>query len=74
MSTDRSELHELIEQLPDDQVAWATDELRRRLPKPQSQRPWPPEWFGAIDDPSVPTDLSQNVDKYLAEGFGNYRS
>ncbi|GAA1537088.1 hypothetical protein GCM10009788_44670 [Nocardioides humi] len=72
---DRNELHELVDALPDDQLPAAGDELRRRLRKPALDRPWPPEWFGAIDNPDVPKDLAQNVDKYLAaEGFGSYRS
>lgn len=74
MSVDRSELHELIDELPDEQVASAADELRRRLRKPAVDRPWPPKWFGMIDDPDIPEDLAENVDKYLAEGFGSYRS
>lgn len=75
MSVDRDELHELVNSLPDDQVASAADELRRRLPKPASDRPWPPAWFGMIDDDDVPEDLARNVDKHLAtEGFGSYRS
>ena len=69
MTASREELHHLVDELPDDQVAFAATELRRRLPKPASERAWPPAWFGMIDDPAIPADLSENPDKYL-EGFG----
>lgn len=69
MTASRDELHHLIDELPDDQVALAAAELRRRLPKPAAARPWPPAWFGMIDDPTIPADLSENLDKYM-EGFG----
>lgn len=48
MSVDRNELHELIDKLPEDQVASAADDLRR-LPKPELSRDWPPEFFNIID-------------------------
>jgi hypothetical protein len=40
-----------------------------QLSEAASKQPWPPAWFGMIDDSAIPTDLSENLDKYL-EGFG----
>lgn len=75
MSADRNELHELIDELPEDQVGPLVDDLRRRLRSNAPRGQWPPEWFGAVDDPEVPRDLARNADKYLAAGgFGSYRS
>lgn len=75
MSEARDELRELLDSLPDDQVDAVLADVRRRTqPKPHSDRPWPPSWFGAIDRDDLPTDIARNHDKYLAEsGFGTYR-
>lgn len=73
MTADRHELYDLVEELPDDQVAAAIADLRRRLPKPASERPWPPKFLGSGVDKEGRTDLSENVDEYLAKGFGRPR-
>ncbi len=71
MTADRHELYDLVGELPDDQVAAAIADLRRRLPKTKSEGTWPPEFFGIIDGREVPTDIARNVDDFLAEsGFG----
>ena len=71
MTADRHELHELVDELPEDQVASAIDDVRRRMPKPEPERPWPPAFFGIIDGSEAPTDIARNVDLHLAAfGFG----
>lgn len=71
MSVDRHELHELVDQLPDDQVASVAAEVRRRLPVHGSDGAWPPEFFGIVDDPDVPTEVARNIDELLtSSGFG----
>lgn len=71
MSVDRSDLHHLVDELPDDQVASAADELRRRQAVVEPVGQWPPEFFNIIDGVGMPTDAAQDVDLYLAAyGFG----
>jgi hypothetical protein len=70
MTADRSELHELIDELPDDQVALVADDLRRRLPRPRADRPWPPEWFGMITDGPSDASSPERIDQVLSQGFG----
>lgn len=71
MTVDRSELHELIEQLPDSEVASAADDLRRRIGGPKPVGTWPPEFFGIVTGDGVPDDLAENAEDYLAGlGFG----
>lgn len=71
MTVDRSELYELVERLPDSEVASAADDLRRRLAGPKPVGTWPPEFFGIIDGDEAPEDLARNADDYLAAlGFG----
>ena len=74
MTADRHELHDLVDELPDDQVALAIADVRRRLAKPPGERPWPPKFFGAGVAKGGRTDIATNIDKYLAEGFGQSRS
>lgn len=75
VSAHRDELHDLIDELPEDQVAALLADARRRSrPRPAAQRPWPPSWFAAIESDDLPADLARSHDKYLAEsGFGTYR-
>ena len=71
MTADRHELYDLVEELPDDQVAAAITDLRRRVAKPKPKGSWPPEFFGIIDGGDLPTNLARNVDDFLtASGFG----
>lgn len=71
MTVDRHELYDLVEELPDDQVAAAIADMRRRLPKPVDEGSWPPEFFGIIDSSEVPVDLARDTDDFLAaHGFG----
>ena len=71
MTADRHELHDLVDELPDDQVVLAIADVRRRLSKPKSEGTWPPEFFGVIDGAEVPSNLARDVDGFLAaSGFG----
>lgn len=74
MTADRHELHELVDALPDDQVAGVLAEVRRRMPRAGGERPWPPAFFGMGVDKDGRTDLSESVDEILAGGFGASRS
>lgn len=74
MTVDRHELYDLVEELPDDQVAPAIADLRRRLTRSEVERPWPPKFFGAGVAKDDRTDIASNIDTYLAEGFGQTRS
>ncbi len=69
MTANRDELHHLIDELSDDQVPAVVEELRRRTrPRPvPSAKPF--AWVGAGVTKDGATDVSENVDKYLA-GFG----
>ncbi|MFG1928072.1 hypothetical protein [Cryptosporangium sp. NPDC048952] len=67
MSAERDELRRLVEELPDEEVGAALDELRRHL-RPVSARPWPPAFFGA--GTSRRPGVARRADEILAEGFG----
>ncbi len=66
MSADRHELHDLIDELPEDQVALALADVRHRLSKVPAGRSWPPKFFGAGVARDGRTDIAGNIDKYLA--------
>ena len=70
MSASRAELHDLIDGLPDDQVAAVLADVKRRTsPRPpRSTKPF--AWVGMIKD--GPTDASspEAIDALLAQGFG----
>lgn len=69
MSVDRSELHELVDELPDDQVAGALAEVRRRAkPQPRSTKPF--AWVGMITDGPTDAASPDRIDELLARGFG----
>lgn len=74
MTAERHELHELVDALPDDQVARVLADVRRRVPAKSGERPWPPAFFGMGVDKDGRTDLSVSVDEILAGGFGASRS
>jgi hypothetical protein len=60
MSAPREELHQLVEDLPDDQVSAALAELRARASR---SRPgiWPPAWFGSAE--AREPDVSERIDE-----------
>lgn len=74
MTADRHELHDLVDELPEDQVALVAADVRRRLPQRKQERPWPPVFFGMGVDKEGRTDISEKVDEILAGGFGAPRS
>lgn len=53
MTVDRHALHELVDELPDDQVAIVLADVRRHMPQVKSERPWPPAFFGMGVDKGV---------------------
>ena len=69
MSAERDELRRLVDELPDDQVAPALADVRRRT-SGRDARPWPPAWFGAAV--ARRTDTAERADDLLAEGFGRW--
>ncbi|GAB95499.1 hypothetical protein BJY21_002513 [Kineosphaera limosa] len=71
MSADRHTLHDLVDELPDEQVALVIADVRRRLVTPAASDRWPPEFFGVIQNDDLPEDLAQDPDQHLAAyGFG----
>jgi len=70
MTVDRHELHELVDELPEDQVALVIADVRSRLPLAKEERTWPPAFFGMGVAKDGRTDISRNVDEVLTEGFG----
>ena len=68
MSAERDELRRIVEELPDEEVGAALDELRRHL-RPVSDRPWPPAFFGA--GKSRRPGVARRADEILADGFGS---
>jgi hypothetical protein len=69
MSVDRVELHQLVDELPDDQVSSLLSEARRRAHR-RSGGSWPPAFFGFGPANDGRTDTSERIDEILAEGFG----
>lgn len=69
MPVDRVELHQLVDELPDDQVSSLLVEARRRAHRRQGSS-WPPAFFGFGPASDGRTDTSERVDEILAEGFG----
>ena len=73
MTEARDELHRLVDDLPEDQVADLLADARRRvgLQAPAAGGTWPPAFFGSIKSASNGrTDNARRVDELLAEGFG----
>ncbi|MGL4743761.1 MAG: hypothetical protein ACRCXL_05165 [Dermatophilaceae bacterium] len=65
MAVDRSELHHLVDELPDDQVASAADEL----PTARTHRPHAPKplsWMAMGPSKHAGTDDARRVDEILA--------
>jgi hypothetical protein len=67
VSAERDELRRLVEELSDAQVSAAVAELRLRA-APQTDRPWPPPWFGAAAGSR--TDTAARSEELLEDGFG----
>lgn len=71
MSIDRSELHELLDALPDDQVPFAAAELRKRAKAHSPNRPEPAfAWIGMIEDGPQDASAPERIEQELARGFG----
>lgn len=71
MSIDRSELHELLDALPDDQVPFAAADLRRRAKAHPADRPEPAfAWIGMIEDGPEDASSPERIAQELARGFG----
>jgi hypothetical protein len=67
MSTDRDELHRLVDELPEQEIPAVLAEARRRAHlEPAGE--WPPAFFGSFA--SGRKDLGANHDDLLADGFG----
>jgi hypothetical protein len=66
VSAEREELHRLVDELPEDEVADALRLVHRR--REQAARPWPPAWFGA--GRASRTDVAARSEELLADGFG----
>ncbi|WP_433557292.1 hypothetical protein ACQPWY_36545 [Pseudonocardia xinjiangensis] len=67
MSTERDELHRLVDELPEQEVSAVLAEARRRAhlePAPD----WPPAFFASFS--SGRHDLGAHHDDVLADGFG----
>ncbi len=66
VSTQRDQLHRLIDELPEEQVADALALLRAR--RSRGRRGWPPRWFGAVQ--AGRSDTAQRAEEILRDGFG----
>lgn len=66
MAASRDELHNLIDELPDDHVSAVAEELRRRARPRSASTAKPFAWVGAGVTKDGATDVSQNADEYLA--------
>lgn len=69
MTVERIELHQLVDQLPDEQVADLLVEARRRAHRHRPSA-WPPAFFAFGPSNDGRTDTSVRIDEILAEGFG----
>ncbi|WP_028849117.1 hypothetical protein [Thermocrispum municipale] len=70
MSTSRDELHDLIDDLPDDQVAAVLADVKRRATPRPPRTTEPFEWFGMIKDGPRNASSPEAIDAVLAQGFG----
>lgn len=66
-SPERDELAHLVQQIPDDQVPDALQEMRRHL-RPARERSWPPAFFASAPGDGV--SIAEQADQLLREGFG----
>lgn len=74
MTADRRESHELVDALPDDQVAAVLADVRSRFLVVGKDRVRPPAFFGLGVVRDGRNDLSVSVDALLAGGFGAPKS
>lgn len=70
MTEMRQELHHLVDDLPEGQVAVALDLVRRLAPKDAGEA-WPPSWFGAIT--TVSDDIAARAKDILRAEYGQRR-
>lgn len=68
MSADRDELRRLVDDIPDEQVPAALEDVRRHLAATNGSRPWPPAWFGS--GTAARDDVAARSEELLADGFG----
>lgn len=70
MTAIRDEVHQLVDELPDDQLTAVAQDLRRRTqPRPApTQEPF--SWIGMIKDGPADASSPEAIDRALAEGFG----
>jgi hypothetical protein len=66
VTAERDELHRLVDELPEDEVAGVLLAAHRRHER--ASRPWPPEWFGA--GRSTRSDVAARSEELLEDGFG----
>jgi hypothetical protein len=66
VSAEWEELHRLVDELPEDEVAEALRLVHRR--QDRTARPWPPAWFGA--GRGSRTDVAARSEEILRDGFG----
>jgi hypothetical protein len=67
VSVQRDELLRLVEELPEEAVPAALDDVRRHVPAVKD-RPWPPAWFGAGEGRT--DDVAARAEELLEDGFG----
>lgn len=70
MTVDRSELHELLDEVPDDELSSVAAELRRRVRPRPARSVEPFAWMAFGPSKHAGTDDARRVDEILAEGFG----
>jgi hypothetical protein len=68
MSVQRNELLRLVEELPEEAVPAALDDVRRYV-HAVKDRPWPPAWFGAGEGRT--DDVAARAEDLLEDGLGH---
>jgi hypothetical protein len=64
MTAERHELHELVDELPEDQVAVVLADVRRRLARP-ANKGRAPEFYGIVEGSDLSKDLATSTEHYL---------
>lgn len=70
MTAGREELHDLIDGLPDDQVAAVLADVKRRTAPRPPRTTEPFAWFGMIKDSPSDASSAEAIEAVLAQGFG----